>query len=395
MGVQTLNPSWDQAGAGQDRPRLKWERSPSATIVTFRAAGQQRLQMTYVPAPREELTPFLRRVGEDVRARGVVPLQVFCFGPMDIRKVVCSELSSAFGVVSQHSSLPVTWVDGRSCSGRHMAGIQIHGVTASRVEPVELDGVSVGYIHEDEHLRECFLWEVTPGNPGAENVDQVRNLFETMVQRLKRGGFELRHLVRTWFFLGHILGWYARFNTVRNEVFAAHGFKPEELPASTGVGARMPAGTAAIAAARALVPRHPGVHIRSVPSPAQCPATRYGSAFNRALEIGTPVLRQLLISGTASIGADGLTRFVGEPEKQIGFTMEVLEQILVSRQMALANVVRAVAYFKTPSDSVYFSEWCSEHGLTGLIVPCVQCEICRPDLLFELELDAWAISACT
>lgn len=391
--MQTFNLEWHHAGPEHEHPRLKWERNPAASVVTLQAGGQQRVQMTYVPGPREELTPFLHRVGADVRTRGIMPLQVFCFGPLDVRAVVCSELSSVLGMTFQDSSLPVTWVDGRSCSGRHVAGIQIHGVTAGRVEPVEQDGVHVGYVHEDEHMRECFLWNVTPANPGAENADQVRNLFETIAQRLSRAGFELRNLVRTWFFLGHILGWYARFNNVRNEVFAAHGLKPEELPASTGVGARMPAGTAVVAAARALAPRHAGVHIRSVPSPAQCPATRYGSAFNRALEISTPVLRQLLISGTASIGSDGLTRFVGEPEKQIGFTMDVLEQILASRQMTMANVVRAVAYFKTPSDSVYFSEWCSEHGLNGLVVPCVQCDICRPDLLFELELDAWALPA--
>ena len=128
--------------------------------------------------------------------------------------------------------------------------------------------------------------------------------------------------------------------------------------------------------------------VRPVDSPEQCPAPAYGSAFSRAVVISSNGFRQLLISGTASIAPGGKTCHVGNVESQIDRTMEVVEGILTSQRMSLADASRAIAYFKTAKDVAVFSKWLKRRGVKNLPLLNVCCDICRPDLLFELELDA-------
>jgi hypothetical protein len=51
-----------------------------------------------------------------------------------------------------------------------------------------------------------------------------------------------------------------------------------------------------------------------------------------------------------------------------------------------------LAYFKDPSFLPLFEEHLLQSGLEGLPYVPVHCDICRDDLLFEIELDASAPS---
>jgi len=64
------------------------------------------------------------------------------------------------------------------------------------------------------------------------------------------------------------------------------------------------------------------------PVPEQCPASSYGSAFSRAVEIGSTGFRRLLVSGTASIGRDGKTEHIGDARAQIERSMQVVKPFL-------------------------------------------------------------------
>ena len=86
--------------------------------------------------------------------------------------------------------------------------------------------------------------------------------------------------------------------------------------------------------------------------------------------------------------AGGKTCHVGDVEAQIDRTMEVVEGILASQSMSLADASRAIAYFKSAKDVAVFSKWLKRRGVKRLPLLNVCCDICRPDLLFELELDA-------
>src|ERR1039458_3172085 len=114
------------------------------------------------------------------------------------------------------------------------------------------------------------------------------------------------------------------------------GGRAEGFPASTGVGGRNPMGAALAAAAWAVRLHDPAAKVMHfAPSPEQCPASSYGSAFSRAVEIGSAGFRRLLVSGTASIASDGKTEHIGDAQAQIERSMQVMEAILEWRRMTL------------------------------------------------------------
>ncbi len=56
--------------------------------------------------------------------------------------------------------------------------------------------------------------------------------------------------------------------------------------------------------------------------------------------------------------------------------------------MSYSDVSRAVAYFKHAKDAPAFDKFCKSRGMPDMPVVITQSEICRDNLLFEIELDA-------
>jgi hypothetical protein len=68
--------------------------------------------------------------------------------------------------------------------------------------------------------------------------------------------------------------------------------------------------------------------------------------------------------------------------------MEVVHAILRSREMDWKDTTRAIAYFKDMKHLPLFERYCQEHNMADLPVAIAHGDICREELLFELELDA-------
>jgi len=199
---------------------------------------------------------------------------------------------------------------------------------------------------------------------------------------------DFSNVIRTWLYLDQLLKWYDDFNEVRTDFFDEYGVFDNLVPASTGIGVSNPAGAALVSDAFAIQPKNGDVTIEAVPSPLQCPALDYKSSFSRAVEIRSAAQRSLLISGTASIHPGGATAHVGDVRKQIALTMEVVEAILKSRDMAWEDTVRGIAYFRYGADAPLLEEYCREAGLPDLPMAIAHADVCRDDLLFEVEIDA-------
>ena len=73
---------------------------------------------------------------------------------------------------------------------------------------------------------------------------------------------------------------------------------------------------------------------------------------------------------------------------QVELTMAVVEAILSSRGFGFADLVRAAAYFRHPKDVGAIAEWRRAYELPAFPVVSAQCDVCRDDLLFELEAEA-------
>lgn len=336
------------------------------------------------PQPGEPMAAVFRRIVEELAEAEADLLSLMIFGALAAK----AEIDGAMRNILGEANWPVTWVEGASCDGLPLAGVQAFAVSRREVSRVRLGGRVVGSVYEDGGARHCLLGGIGPTATTLRAPAQVQQMFGNLESALDLAGFELADVARTWFYNDDILAWYGDFNRVRSAHYANVNFRTRATPASTGVSGRNPAGAALAVAAWAVQPLNGRDVVREVASPLQCPAPAYGSSFSRAVEINSGGSRRLLVSGTASIEPGGKTMWVGNPKKQIDLTMEVIGAILASRGMTFRDVTRATAYFQHPLFRPYFETWCAVRELQHLPVVPVHCDICRRDLLFELELDA-------
>ncbi len=283
---------------------------------------------------------------------------------------------------------PVLWVQGDVCPGTHVSGTQAFIIEGRPVRRVTLGDRIVGSLWADEDADYCLLAGILPTDSHVTRGAQTTSSMEQIEIALREAGMDFSHVVRTWFYLDNLLAWYDEFNTTRTEFFESRGVFNRLVPASTGIGARNPAGMALAAGALAIRPRHGRVHVQEVPSPLQCPATEYRSSFSRAVEVAFPDRRMLIVSGTASIAADGKSMFTNDVAKQIHLTLDVIEAILRSREMDWNNTSRAICYFRDIEDLPVFEKCCRDRGIAPLPMVPAHATVCRDDLLFEIELDA-------
>jgi enamine deaminase RidA (YjgF/YER057c/UK114 family) len=258
------------------------------------------------------------------------------------------------------------------------------------LRPILLDGRVVGACYADAYAEYALLGELLPRAMGASREVQARSVFEQCEAALQTGGMDFSHVMRTWFYLDGLLDWYDAFNAVRTQFFEERGVFRGVLPASTGIGLANRQGAALVMGALAIKPRDGRVRIQTVASPLQCPATNYRSSFSRAVEVTLPGSRQLHISGTASIAPDGSSLHTGDIEAQLAKTMKVVAAILQSRGMEWSNTTRGIAYYKRAEDAATVRNCMREYTEGSSAIALAHADVCRPELLFELELDASA-----
>jgi len=342
------------------------------------------LHLTLTPLRGERWPAACRRLHTVLRDESARIAGLLVLGDAAGRDAALAEMRRELGP----PAWPVTWTEGADLGNHGWAGMQVWAVRGAAVEPVEMGGEVLACQYRDAEARRCLL-----GGLGAENLalpppGQAARTFERLEAALAAARLSLSHLVRTWFFLDDILGWYGDFNRVRTDFYRSRGVLDGVVPASTGVGARNPRGAAVAAAALALQPLTPECRVAAVASPAQCPATRYGSAFSRAVELRMTRCRQVLVSGTASIDPAGASARLDDLPGQMDLTFAAVEAILRSRGLSYHDTSRAIAYFKHRIGGKLLADCLARRGLTDWPVVAAQADICRDELLFELEVDA-------
>ncbi len=284
---------------------------------------------------------------------------------------------------------PVTRLHGNGAgNGPFHCYCQLAMVSGYPVAPVKIGGEIVGSVFEDEEFRFCILGNIRPEDISASRPAQAESVWKRIEMALENAGMDLRDVVRTWFFVDRILEWYPAFNAVRSRVFEERNLFAGVLPASSGVGTSNSAGAALVSDLLAMRPKAGRLELRNVISPLQCPAMQYRSSFSRAVEVHAAGCRLLFVSGTASIAPDGATAHVGDAARQVATTMEVVEKILESRGMGWADVTRGIAYFKDIDQAEELDRYCAERCLPDLPLVVSSADICRDELLFEIEVDA-------
>ena len=286
---------------------------------------------------------------------------------------------------------PVTSVRQESNNGSYVWGTIISASSAGNFKQIFENDTVVGNYFEDEFAGYFFFGGLIPGTPEQSNIVQSKQSFKMLDLTLDKVGMNIGNVARTWFYLKDLLNWYDDFNDVRNDYFNDKGAFKKIIPASTGIGAANFRSSSLIFAGYGLKENLNSIKTESVESPFQCPAIDYKSSFSRAVEIIHPNYRHLIISGTASITSGGETANVGSISKQIELTMKVVKGILQSRQMSWENVTRGIVYFKNKYDMNSFENYCVDNNIPELPFSIINADICRNDLLFEIEVDAITI----
>jgi len=115
------------------------------------------------------------------------------------------------------------------------------------------------------------------------------------------------------------------------------------------------------------------------------------SSFSRGMRLDLGGVAILLISGTASVGANGETLHVGDFRAQTRRTFQNITDLLASEGATWKDIVRTTCYLRDiDRDYAAFNEertaFYRAQGLDPLPASTgVQAKLCRPDLLVEIE----------
>jgi len=331
-----------------------------------------------------EFETSCRRLARVIREYEASPVSLDVFG---VPGNALPLLQQAFGEVQ----CPVTWLESRKEHAAPFYGVLARAVAGPEVVPVRVENRVVGMAFNADGLRYCRLGGILPKACSRSREEQTRTVFELMERALREVDMNFSHVARTWFYNRDMLEWYDVFNEVRTAFFTERNLFDTFVPASTGIGCWNGTEAALTGGLIAVAGRENNVALAEVPSPLQRSSLEYGSAFSRAVELGAGGLRRLFVSGTASIEPSGQSVHIGDVRAQIQLTLDVVQAILESRGMNWNSVSRSIAYFKHAEDSGVLAQCMKERNMPSLPGILAHTDICRDDLLFELEVDAMGV----
>jgi enamine deaminase RidA (YjgF/YER057c/UK114 family) len=349
--------------------------------------------LTAVPEPATEPARQAEEVFSAIQSRlaglGARLLQERVFADEQALPSIASIRAEVYGALDD--GVPPAWLV--SPPGEHgpVAGVQVHAAVAKdgrKPDVVILDGRAVG-----RHLDLGRWGLVTLSGVTAMTADQpaleAREMFERAEAALRQVGGGLPAVARTWLWLARILDWYPAFNLVRTAFFRERGLIHDgstqaRVPASTGIGVQPAGGWACALDLVALVGQRGPMTPLSAAGNQKSPY-EYGSAFSRALRAATPGGETVYVSGTAAIDAAGRSLHLGDPPAQIAATLDNVRAVLRDTHCHDRDVVHAIAYCKTAEVERAF-----QTPRRDLSWPCLTtiADICRPELLFEVEVTA-------
>lgn len=337
---------------------------------------------------QEQAEEMFSSVRDVLRSKNAGIFQERIFGTKSAIEKVAQIRSQMYGDIDDGVTPSFLVCCQNEALGSRLCGIQVHAVSTTHpVEVVYIDAIPSGRVVHMPCCRYIGLSAISIPQ-GGQPVRQAQAMFEKAETALKKFDSDFLSVPRTWIWLHDIVSWYDDFNKVRNEFFKERGILVEKgqspMPASTGIGLS-PANGAMCAMDLTAVLQPSGSIEYLQAGGKQQSAFEYGSAFSRASQAITPAGKTVFASGTASIDASGATTNIGDAEGQINTTLDNVQAVLHDMKCTNKDVVQVTAYCKTPEVEQIFNE--IKKGFDWPWVTMI-CDICRPELLFEVEAAA-------
>jgi len=227
---------------------------------------------------------------------------------------------------------------------------------------------------------------------GRAGNHSVQSMLSDAQRDLCPAGLEFGQMVRTWYYIGNLLGAagngnrYELFNASRNAVYRNQWPNLCLTPASTGIG--MSKGEI-VFEGLFIKPHQDAVQISWLDNPLQTPPYLYDirveqsrkPSFSRAAEVRIGNTTLTFISGTASIRASRVVH----PQRVTAQTEATIENMaaLIDGE-TLRDLQQIRVYIKRPEDLNLVRDCCRAHLPD---TPCVYliADVCKPDCLVEIE----------
>ncbi len=295
------------------------------------------------------------------------------------------------------------------CAGRALA-IEAWAISTRTAEVVYCGPHLVTVSHDGLRWIHASAGALAQGRQTA--YQQTEDAFENLRAVLGAAGASFQDVARVWLYQGGITEMegeverYRELNRARTDFFDRHPFAVRKLapgmkhtiyPASTGIGTL---GHGLMTACLALQTERQDVQMLALENPLQTSAFSYPASYSAkspkfaramAMRIGDHVTTW--ISGTASI-VNAETVHPGDIEKQTEQTLTNIERLIDSANFerlgwsdagaTLDDLAKIRVYVKHHDDYEKCRAVC-ERRLGRIPAIYAQADVCRPDLLVEIE----------
>jgi enamine deaminase RidA (YjgF/YER057c/UK114 family) len=273
---------------------------------------------------------------------------------------------------------------------------------------------SIPYIVRSNGIvKEVFAYGLGTGLSPEDTFGAGNMAFEQMRAILEAEEMTFDNLVRQWNYIGGILEInneiqnYQAFNEVRNENYTKYR-RASGYPAATGIGMKFDGVKFDFIAVKSENP----INVIPIENPDQLNPYAYEQKVLKGIALGgrcdkhPPQFERallldnnLFISGTASIrGQD--TIGIGDVEKQTVVTIENINKLYHSKKIPhdeknsseqRMEMIILRVYVKNQGDFVKVKAICSRY-FPGVPAIYIEADICRDDLLVEIEAEYFKIS---
>ncbi|HRU04690.1 MAG TPA: hypothetical protein P5137_02810 [Candidatus Brocadiia bacterium] len=237
-----------------------------------------------------------------------------------------------------------------------------------------------------------FVGGAARGGRAGPSGEDVRRMLDGAQRGLRLAGLDFAHMVRTWYYIGGLLGpaaqgsRYDEFNAARNAFYKDKWPDLLRTPASTGIG--MAPGEV-VFDGLVVKPESDNLEISWLDNPLQTPPYLYDiraeqvrkPSFSRGAAVKLGDAQMTFISGTASIRQSRVLH-ADDVAAQTETTIENISALLGGASLDDLQLLRV--YVKRPRD-VEIVRDCCRGQLPDAPCAYLIADVCRPDCLVEIE----------
>ncbi len=343
---------------------------------------------------RDFIGQAYRELAQHMKAEGLSLLQERIFADVAKAQEILAARQAVIQDYPPTSGVPPTFIEGHPCQGSAISGVHAIAVRPSasaNSETVAWQGQPCGRLvrgNDGFYLGLSDVAQLASGE-SLKPWEETSETFALLNRLLGELNWSINDVQRTWFYLDDILDWYEQFNQVRNAAFKEMGLGGDNggvIPASTGIFGRNGHGrrcTLDLLATRPL-DGNPFA-VQRLSNPKQNEATEYGSAFSRGLVVAMKSCRYVYVSGTAAINDRGESLFEGDFERQTRQTVNTVKALLASAGAELSDICQATAFVKRREDVGTYQGLQESLGIAEMPALCMIGDVCRDELLYELD----------